>query len=159
MKELKAKIPSFGCASSPLLIGNHVYLQAGGGFCKVDKFTGRIIWRTLDDGGGMSGSAFSSPYFTQLNGEPQFVVQTRTALAGVDPEDGKVLWSKEVPAFRGMNIVTPTVHKNAVFTSSYGGRSFLFASAKNKSDWSIKETWTNKAQGYMSSPLIIKDHV
>ena len=158
VKELKSKVPSFGCASSPLLLGDHVYIQAGG-FSKVDKLTGEIKWRVLDDGGGMSGGAFSSPYFTELSGKPQFVVQTRTTLAGVDPEDGKVLWSQKVPAFRGMNIVTPTVHKNAVFTSAYGGRSFLFATTKNESDWTVEESWTNKAQGYMSSPIIVDDHL
>jgi outer membrane protein assembly factor BamB len=157
-KELKSEVPSFGCASSPLVLGDHVYIQAGG-FCKIDKLSGAIKWRVLDDGGGMSGGAFSSPYFTELNGVPQFVVQTRTTLTGVDPKEGEVLWSQKVPAFRGMNIVTPTVHKNAVFTSAYGGRSFLFATTKNAADWSVKESWTNKAQGYMSSPLIVKDHL
>jgi len=158
VKELKSKVPSFGCATSPLIIGDHVFIQAGG-FCKVDKVMGGVQWRVLDEGGGMSGGAFSSPYFTELNGAPQFVVQTRTALAGVDPEEGKVLWSQGVPAFRGMNVLTPTVHKNAVFTSAYGGRSFLFATAKNETDWSVEESWTNKAQGYMSSPVVIDDHL
>jgi outer membrane protein assembly factor BamB len=158
VKEFKSKAPSFGCASSPLLLGDYIYVQAGG-FCKIDKLTGEIKWRVLDDGGGMFGGAFSSPYFTELNGKPQFIVQTRTALTGVDPEDGKVLWTQTVPAFRGMNIVTPTIHKDSVFTSSYGGRSFLFATKKEETDWSIEETWTNKAQGYMSSPIIINDHL
>ena len=97
VKDLKTRVPSFGCASSPLVIGDHVYVQAGGGFCKVDKRSGKLIWRALDDGGGMFGSAFSSPYFTELNGQPLFLVQTRTALAGVNPEDGKVLWSQKGP--------------------------------------------------------------
>lgn len=158
-KELKSKVPSFGFASSPLIVGDSIFVQAGGGFCKIDKLTGEIKWRVLDDGGGMSGSAFSSPYFAELNNDPQLVVQTRTELAGVDVKDGKVLWSQKVPAFRGMNIVTPTVHKNAVFTSSYGGRSFLFATSKNESKWSVEESWTNKAQGYMSSPLLVGDHI
>ena len=35
---------------------------------------------------------------------------TFVALAGVDPESGDVLWSQEVPAYRGMNILTPTVY-------------------------------------------------
>ncbi|MGY8771510.1 MAG: PQQ-binding-like beta-propeller repeat protein [Pirellulales bacterium] len=159
VKELEASLPSFGSVSSPLVIGEHVYVQAGGGFCKIDKKSGKLIWRVLDDGGGMFGSAFSSPYFTELEGVPQILVQTRTALNGVNPEDGKVLWEQEVPAFRGMNILTPTVVGNSIFTSSYGGRSYLFTVKKQAEDWSVEETWTNKAQGYMSSPLIIDKHV
>ena len=159
VNELKSAVPSFGCASSPVLLGNHLFIQAGSGFCKLDKLTGKIKWRCLDDGGGMYGSAFSSPFYTRLNEQAQFVVQTRSALAGVNADDGEVLWSKKIPAFRGMNILTPTVHENRVFTSSYGGQSFLVAPTKNELEWSVEEMWTNKAQGYMSSPLIIRDHV
>ena len=50
-------------------------------------------------------------------------------------------------------------YKNQVFTSTYGGRSFLFAATKEESNWSVKESWNNKAQGYMSSPLIINGHI
>jgi len=148
--------PTFGFASSPLVLGDSVFVQAGGGLCKVDKRSGEIQWRVLDDGGGMSGSAFSSPYFATLNGVPQILVQTRTILAGVNPDDGTLFWKKEIPAFRGMNILTPTVYNNSVFTSSYGGGSFLFATTKDESGWNLKESWTSKAQAYMSSPIVIK---
>jgi outer membrane protein assembly factor BamB len=69
VEELGSKVPSFGFASSPLVHGEYVYVQAGGGFVKVNKKTGEIVWRVLDDGGGMSGSAFSSPYLTEIEGQ------------------------------------------------------------------------------------------
>ena len=59
----------------------------------------------------MYGSAFSSPVLHEASAAiEQLVVQTRTQLAGVAP-DGRttILWSQEIPAFRGMNILTPTV--------------------------------------------------
>jgi outer membrane protein assembly factor BamB len=157
VKEFKSAVPSFGFVCSPLVVGDHVYVQAGGGFCKIDKQSGKVVWRVLDDGGGMNGSAFSSPYYAKLRGEPQLLVQTRTTLAGVHPDDGKILWSQEVPALQGMNILTPTVYSDAIFTSSYGGRTFLFAPNKAGETWTVNQTWTNKTQGYMSSPLIIGD--
>lgn len=159
VKECKSAVPSFGFVCSPLVVGDHVYVQAGGGFCKIDKQAGKIVWRVLDDGGGMNGSAFASPYYAKLRGEPQLLVQTRTTLAGVHPDDGKILWSQEVPAFRGMNILTPTVYSDAIFTSSYGGKSFLFSPNKRGRAWTVNQTWTNKSQGYMSSPLIIGDNL
>jgi len=158
VQKLGTKVPSFGFASSPMLVGDYVYAQAGGGLCKVDKMTGEIKWRTLDDGGGMFGSAFSSPYYAEIEGVPQLIVQTRTKLAGVNPEDGKVLWERKIPAFRGMNILTPTVSNNSIFTSSYGGGSFLFNAKKNESGWNLDETWTSKTQAYMSSPVIINGY-
>ncbi len=159
VKQLGSKLPAFGFASSPLVIGNHVFVQAGGGLCKVDKLTGKMIWRVLDDGGGMFGSAFSSPYYAKLNGEAQLLVQTRTRLTGVNTENGNVLWEQKIPAFRGMNILTPTVYKNSIFTSSYGGKSFLFTTLKKDNNWNLAETWTNKAQAYMSSPIVINGYV
>lgn len=159
VKQLKSALPSFGCVSSPLVLGDHVFIQGGGGFVKIEKQTGKIVWRKLADGGGMYGSAFSSPYLAELHGKPQFLVQTRSSLTSVDPEDGTVNWTYKVPAFRGMNILTPTVHNNRVFTSSYGGRSFLFAPTRNGDKWEVDEAWNNKVQGYMSSPIVIDGHV
>ncbi|MFM1903850.1 MAG: hypothetical protein RLZZ440_1750 [Planctomycetota bacterium] len=158
MKALDSPLPAFGFVSSPLVIGEHVYVQAGGGFVKLVKATGEIVWRVLDDGGGMSGSAFSSPYLTTLDGRPQILVQTRNELAGVDLETGEVLWKTGVEAFRGMNIVTPTVHNGNVFTTSYGGGSFLFAVDPQQEEKPVAQLWRNKVQGYMSSPIVMDDH-
>jgi outer membrane protein assembly factor BamB len=158
VQALESQLPSFGFVSSPLVIGEHVFVQAGGGFVKLDKASGRIVWRVLDDGGGMSGSAFSSPYLTTLDGVPQILVQTRNELAGVDPETGTVLWKTGVEAFRGMNIVTPTVHDGKVFTTSYGGGSFLFAVDRARAERPVEQLWRNKVQGYMSSPIVIGGH-
>ena len=158
MESLESPLPSFGFVSSPLVIGPHVYVQAGSGFVKLEKATGKIVWRVLDDGGGMSGSAFSSPYLTTIDGVPQILVQTRNDLVGVDPESGTVLWKTGVEAFRGMNIVTPTVHDGKVFTTSYGGGSFLFAVDPAQPEKTVEQLWRNKVQGYMSSPIVIGGH-
>ena len=158
VEELKSSVPSFGFASSPMVEGQHVYVQAGGGLTKLDKASGNIVWQSLKDGGGMSGGAFSSPMSTTLAGKHQLVVQTRTRLAGVDPESGKELWSQDVPAFRGMNILTPTVWENAVFTSSYGGKTFRYDVTANEGAFDVGEVWKQKSQGYMSSPVIIDGH-
>lgn len=147
--------PTFGFASSPLALGDAIYVQAGGAFCKVDQATGKILWRALEDGGGMLGSAFSSPSYAVIQGVPQLIVQTRTTLAGVDPDNGTVYWKQNIPAFRGMNILTPTVIGDSVFTSSYGGGSFLFDINKTKTGWKVEQKWTSKTQGYMSSPNVI----
>ena len=157
MKELESPLPAFGFVSSPLVIGDHVFVQAGSGFVKLEKATGKIVWKVLDDGGGMMGSAFSSPYPAVLGGVPQILVQTRDELAGVDPGKGTVLWKTKVEAFRGMNIVTPTVHDGKVFTTSYGGGAWLFA-VNPGAEKPVEQVWRNKIQGYMSTPVVIDGH-
>ena len=97
MEKLEAPLPAFGFVSSPLVVGDHVFVQAGGALLKIAAKTGEIVWRSLKDGGGMNGSAFASPIQGVLGGKAQLIVQTRTSLAGVDPENGTELWSEEVP--------------------------------------------------------------
>lgn len=157
--QLETPPPAFGCVCSPLVVGDYVYIQAGAALLKLHKVTAETVWRSMVDEGGMNGSAFSSPYLTQLAGREQLLVQSRTHLTGVDPASGAVLWSQEVPAFRGMNIVTPTVFGDGVFTSSYGGKSFLYRVGDSASgQLQANVAWDNKAQGYMCSPVVIDGH-
>lgn len=159
VREQGTPLPSFGFVSSPFVDGEFVYVQAGGGFCKIDKATGKILWKSLSDGGGMYGGAFSSPFPATIAGRRQLLVQTREKLAGVDLDTGDVLWSQTIPAFRGMNILTPTVSGDSVFTSTYGGKSLLVTIGSGDGRLVAAETWTNKSSGYMSSPVIIDGHV
>jgi outer membrane protein assembly factor BamB len=158
VKELKTPLPDFGFVCSPLVDGDAVYVQAGACAAKLDKKTGKISWRTLEDKGGMFASAFSSPVIATLSGKRQLVVQGREKLAGVDLENGAVLWSQVVPSFRGMNILTPTVVGDAIFTSSYQNKAWLYKISREGDRYTVAEVWTSKAQAYMSTPVVIDGH-
>ena len=159
VEETGSSLPTFGFVSSPLIWKDHVFVQAGGSFVKVDKRSGKVVWRTLKDSGGMYGSAFSSPIMATIDGVEQLLVQTRSQLAGVSPSDGSVLWSRKVKAFRGMNILTPTVIGDKVFTSSYGGGSMMLRIKRSGDKWESEEVWTRKTQAYMSSPVVVDGHI
>jgi len=155
VRELGEPVPDFGFVCSPLVDGDSVYVQAGASFIRLDKTSGRIVWRALEDQGGMWGGVFSSPTFATLAGKRQLVVQTRLKLAGIDPADGRVLWEQPVPAFRGMNILTPVALHDTLFTSTYGGKTIGFKVAHADGTWTVTESWRHKAQGYMSTPVVI----
>jgi outer membrane protein assembly factor BamB len=155
----KSELPAFGCVCSPLLDGDALYVQAGASVVKLNKKTGEILWRGIQDDGGMNGSAFSSPIIAELAGKRQLVVQTRDRLVGADLATGALLWEQKVPAFRGMNILTPVVIGDAVFTSSYQNKSWLYQITKTNDQFTVKEAWSNNAQGYMSTPVVIGDHI
>lgn len=155
VKELKAPMPDFGFVSSPLVDASGVYVQAGAAVAKLDKLSGKLLWRSLEDGGGMMGSAFSSPIFATIGGRRQLLVQSREKLAGLDSQDGKVLWQQAVTAFRGMNILTPVPFGDAIFTSTYGGKSILYAITNSAGVFSVSPKWIDKVQGYMSTPVVI----
>jgi outer membrane protein assembly factor BamB len=158
-ERFNTEVPSFGFASSPLVDAGAVYVQAGNSVCKLDAPTGETLWRTLSGADG-GDSAFSSPIIAALGGVRQLVVQTREDLCGVNLEDGKVLWNQPIEAFRGMNILTPTVIDDQVFTSAYGGRANLWKVGSNGGQqWTIAEQWDEKHQAYMSSPVLIDGHL
>jgi outer membrane protein assembly factor BamB len=153
--------PSFGQPCSPLLDGDALYIQAAMSVCKLDKKTGKTIWRVLIDERQMMGGAFSSPVIAELAGKRQLLVQTRGELCGLDLASGDVLWRKGIKAFRGMNILPPTViNETDVFTSSYGGGSFMLRVTKaDDGTFGVETLWQNEVEGYMSSPLLIGGHL
>jgi outer membrane protein assembly factor BamB len=155
-------VPPFGGVPSPLLTENHVFVQAGNAIVKLDRQTGATVWRSMVAAKGiMSAGAFSSPVLATLHGEPQLVVQSRTELAGLDPEDGSIRWSIPVRAFRGMNILTPTVFGDGVFTSAYGGRAQLLVIEEPQEEgggMAVRSAWDTAAQGYMTSPVVVEGH-
>ncbi len=159
MEKLGTPLPAFGFVSSPLVDGDAVYVQAGASVVRLNKKNGEILWRSARDSGGMSNSAFSSPYLAKLDGKRQLLAQTREKLVGVDLASGEVLWSQAVPAFRGMNILTPVVYKDGIFTSSYGGRTTLYHIAAKDKRFSSEAAWSIKMEGYMSTPVVVKNHV
>jgi outer membrane protein assembly factor BamB len=152
-------VPSFGFASSPMLAGGFLYVQAGSSLLKIDPATGGVVWRALDGSTSiMSDGAFSSPVMATIAGVEQVVVFTRRMLAGVDAASGKTLWSTEVPNFRGMNIVTPLVAGDSIFVSQYQNGSYRYDVSGQGDSLSVSLAWNQKASGYMSSPVLLDGH-
>jgi outer membrane protein assembly factor BamB len=125
---------------------------------RLNKGTGEVVWRALENRDAMNASPFSSPVIAPVAGRRQLIVQTRTELAGLDPDSGEVLWRQPVEAFRGMNILTPTVNGDRVFTSAYGGKTHAFEIRAESGKFTVTAAWQFKAQGYMCSPVLVDGH-
>ncbi len=156
--EWKSEVPTFGTVCSPLIDGDALYVQAGGHLVRLDKLTGKEKWRALKDGGGMNGSAFSSPMKATLAGAEQLVVQTRTSLFGVDAGTGKELWKRDVPTFRGMNILTPVAFGDNILTSTYGGTTQGITIKSDGGKLAAEDGWKLKYEGYMTTPVVVGDY-
>jgi hypothetical protein len=57
-----------------------------------------------------------------------------------------------------MNIVTPAVLGDRIYTSSYGGGSRLLEINRTGEDFQAQTAWKTPLQGYMSTPVIIDGH-
>jgi outer membrane protein assembly factor BamB len=153
------KVPGFGCVSSPLVVGEHVYMQAANSFIKLDKRTGVLVWRTLiaekvriltDDGGE------ASPVFAVIQKQPQLVVQARSGLHGVEPEHGRVLWTQQTDAFMDNDILTPTVLGDYIFTACQKGGVSLYYIRRVGVGFGAQTVWhQSRPSGYMSSPVVV----
>ncbi len=159
-KTMGTPMPSFGAVCSPIIDEGAVYVQTGGELVKLNLSDGSLIWQTLANGEGMmSSGAFSSPTIATIAGQRQLVVQTRQELCGVDLETGNVLWKQPIEAFRGMNILTPLVIGDRVFTSAHSGKAQLFEIKNSGEEWNVEEVWVQKSQAYMSSPVLMGDAI
>lgn len=112
----------FGMACSPLVEGNAVIENIGGGqgagIVAFDKSTGKLLWRATDD-----EASYSSPVAATLGGKRQILVFNRAGLVALDPGSGNVVfqfrWRSRIR--ESVNAATPLVIIDQVFISATYG--------------------------------------
>jgi outer membrane protein assembly factor BamB len=120
MQDLGGKIPAWGYCESPFVMGENVFCTPGeqeGAIAALNKATGELVWQAkeLPD-----PAHYSSIVPMQQDGKTVLVQLLFKELVGVNPSDGKMLWS--VP-FPGNVAVIPTsiASGNMVYaTAGYG---------------------------------------
>ncbi len=89
--EVGSNIHDWGSASSPVLAGNLVIVNASvesGSLVALDKASGKEVWRV----GGMVQS-WSTPVLVELpGGSQELVVSVKGKVLGIDPASGAELW-------------------------------------------------------------------
>lgn len=118
--EFDADTPTWGFASSPLIEGELVIVQAGGERGSVvafDKKSGEPRW-----GAGTDPNGYSSPVAATAAGVRQVIAVTGESIVGIRPADGKVLWRHAWRTQHRGNIATPLVAGDYVFVSSAYGK-------------------------------------
>jgi outer membrane protein assembly factor BamB len=116
-----AEVPMHGVTSSPLVVGDRLYVAPGGQSGKtlaaLNKADGAVIWEALDDPVG-----HASPIVADIGGSPQLVFLTGIAAVGLAPQDGRLLWRYPWRTQFELNIATPIVADGQVFISSNYGK-------------------------------------
>src|SRR5439155_18687095 len=95
------KVPGWGFASSPLVVGDAVIVAAAGKLVAYDTATGQPRWL-----GPSGGWGYSSPHLATIDGVAQIVLLNGAGAISVAPADGKLLWNHSWP---GDGIVQPAV--------------------------------------------------
>ena len=135
------KVPDWGIASSPLVVGDVVIAATAGSLAAYDVATGKPRWF-----GPTGGWGYSSPHLSTIDGVAQIVLVNGPGAIGVAPSDGTVLWKH---AWGGDSIVQPAVLAGGDLL--IGSGSGLAANtgmlrvtvAHEPGGWIVKERWTS----------------
>ncbi len=130
-------------ASSPIAYGENIIQPLGGsghGVAAFDRETGTVAWRSpaFDLGPG-------SPLLIDVDGQSQLVVLGQQEVVGLDPADGRRLWSHPHTNELGLNISLPLWGPgNTLFVSSaYDGGSRMIRLNRGGQRTTANEAWYN----------------
>ncbi len=144
--EYHASVPTYGIASSPLILGDKLVVQSGAGNGKsvlcLDKRDGKLLWSALDDPMG-----YASPALVNLAGQDQIIVCAESRTLGFNIEDGKLLW--EIPwrvLHNQMPIAQPILLSTNRFLLSAGYFTGCAAVevSKTSAGFNARIAWQNK---------------
>lgn len=105
MTAVGGKVPGWGYCESPLVDGPRVICTPGGGqgtLMALDKMTGQKLWQSSE---WTDGAQYASAIAIEHGGVRQYVQLTMQSFAGVNANDGKVVWKSTFP---GKTAVIPT---------------------------------------------------
>jgi outer membrane protein assembly factor BamB len=149
------KVPIWGFASSPLVVGDVVIVHAGV-LVAYDRATGNRRWFGPARGGG-----YSSPHLATIDGVTQILQMSGVGATSVVPADGTVLW--EYP-WEGAPIVQPALVTGGDFLITTAGDMGALgirriAVAHGPGGWTVEQRWTsNGLKPYFNDFVVHKGH-
>jgi outer membrane protein assembly factor BamB len=123
-----------------LVIDDRVIVHAGAADAAVVAFSasdGKLLWKS-----GEGHAGYSSPVLMDIAGAAQVVSFTGTAVMGIDPKNGKNLWSYPFETDYGCNTASPVWIDGGVFISSGENHgSVLLDVKKENGTYIVSERW------------------
>jgi outer membrane protein assembly factor BamB len=143
-----APVPTWGFASSPLVVDDVVIVHAAGApegraVVAYDLSTGEPRWF-----GPANGASYSSPHLATIDGVRQVVMVTGDGVFGLAPASGELLWTHAWPmGGDGSRAVQPTLladgHDLLIGTTFGIGTRRITVSRDPAGAWTAHENWTS----------------
>jgi len=155
--DFKGQKPKWHYSMSPIVDGNNLIVIPGGAnacVAALNKESGATIWQ----GGGSDAPGYATPAIATIAGKKQYLVMTIAGLIGVDPADGKLLWSFPWKTRMDVNAAMPVmVGEDTIFiTSGYGHGCTVAKIADGKAE----KVWENKEiQSHFSTPVFFDGNI
>lgn len=161
IKDFGATPPNRGYACSPLLFGDTLIVSMGGpgqALAAFNQKTGALAWK-----GGDFEFSPSSPVIIDVDGQKQLVYFAGDVIAGVDPSNGRTLWTRPHKTDWGLNISTPlwSPADHLLFVSSaYGTGSRVLELRQAAGKTSVTEKWfSNRLRIHIGTAIRVGNYV
>ena len=150
---------TWGYASSPVIMADHLFLNAGPLGLALNKHNTELLWlgQTNSPSDSRNGYATTVPY--DAEGTPALLVFSHTNLASIRRSDGQKLWSVywQTPLF--VNIAAPILYKGGILVSSDQRPTVMLRVTNNV----VSTNWVNTFGGFpgygvhLSSGVVISN--
>jgi len=151
----------WGMSAAPLVVDDKVIVLPGGrpgkSVVAYNKETGSPVWQALDD-----KQAYTSPVLVTLAGQRQVLMVSAQRVAGLSPEDGKLLWDSPWVTSYDVNSSQPLViGENRVFLSAgYGHGAALVEVTRSGDSFAAKLLWQNvNMKNKFNSSVYYQGHI
>ncbi len=148
------KLPGWGFASSPLVVGDVVIVAIGGQLIAYDLASGDHRWSGPDGGGG-----YSSPHLMTIDGIPQVVLMSDAGASSFEPSDGALLW--DYPSPHPGRILQPAMTSNGDILLVTGGAEGItrVTVKQGPGGWTIDKQWNSThLKSYFNDVVVHEDH-
>jgi len=147
LKEHGVKKPEWGFASSPLIIGERLFVNAGGAGACFNKATGKLMWLSSKE-----PAAYATPVPIKFGGREALMFQASREVVAVAQDDGERLWGTEWKTSYDTSSIDIIPVGSKVFISSYRHPAVVIDVGANppKQLWENKEFWQ-----HMNTPTLV----
>jgi outer membrane protein assembly factor BamB len=150
------QVPTWGFASSPLVVDDVVIVAATGTLVAYDIGSGTPRWFGPKHRGG-----YSSPHRVTIDGVVQILLLTADGVISVAPADGKLLWEH---AWEGVPIIQPAVSGDGDVLITTGDAQGAIGIRRitvshRPAGWTTEERWTSQGlKPYFNDFVIHRGH-
>jgi outer membrane protein assembly factor BamB len=156
-----AKVPTWGFASSPLIVKDLVLVYTGSaegkGMLAYKIRSGKLAWAADD-----AKHSYCSPQLARLANVDQVLVATEAGMTSFHPSRGQVLWQHDWPTGQTPRCTQPAVVNETdvlVATGLTAGTRRLHVGLQG-GNWSAEEVWTTMAiKPYFNDFVLHKGHL
>lgn len=148
----EVRVPGWGFAGSPVVVGDHLLLNVGSAGMLLHKNTGETVWKSAEGEAG-----YMTPLVFKEGTNDYALIASGKQYHCVRLDSGEILWKHRWLTTYGCNAASPILRNQRLFLSSgYGRGAALLQVDQNPPRvlWSHKEL-----SNQMNSSVLVGDHL